>query len=89
MSYNASGLVHVQQGGATAAGTTKVLREWMYATDDAAATVEAANYFNAAAGVLTKGDIILASMVRSGTPVGKSYIVTANSGTVVTVAAFS
>ena len=32
------------------------------------------------------GSTIVASMVRSGTPVLKSYIVTANTGTVVTVA---
>lgn len=48
-----------------------------YCTDDAAAVVEAAGYFNLARAQLRVGDIIEASMVNAGTPVGKGYVVTA------------
>jgi hypothetical protein len=49
----------------------------LYATDDAAATVEAAGYFNNARAFLRKGDVIIATMVNSGTPVMKQYVATA------------
>lgn len=48
-----------------------------YSTDDAAATVEAAGYWNAARPFLRKGDVVIASMVNSGTPVSKAYVFTA------------
>jgi hypothetical protein len=47
-----------------------------YATDDAAATVETAAYFNNARAILNVGDHIDASMVMAGTPVAKKYICT-------------
>lgn len=50
---------------------------FFYGTDDAAATVEAAGYFNSARARLTVGSIIIASMVNGNTPVLKSYVVTA------------
>ena len=62
---------------------------WLYDTTDAAATVEAANYFNGAVTDLMKGDTIQATMAKGGTPVGKQYVVTANSGTAVTIAIFT
>jgi hypothetical protein len=49
----------------------------VYATDDAAATVETAGYFNDARNFLRKGDILLATMANGGTPVTKQYVVTA------------
>jgi len=49
----------------------------LYATDDPAATVEAAGYFNGARAFLRKGDIILATMVNSGTAVTKQYVASA------------
>lgn len=42
-----------------------------YATDDAAATVEADGYFNNARHLLKKGDCILASCANSGTAILK------------------
>lgn len=54
---------------------------FLYATDDAAATVEAAGYFNSARGILSKGDRIDAVMAASGTPATKSYVVTASPAT--------
>ena len=50
-----------------------------------AATVEAANYFNGNVLDLQKGDTIQATMAKGGTPVMKHYVVTANTGTVVTI----
>lgn len=55
-------------------------------TTETAAAVETAGYFNSAAGRLPKGSRIEATMVLAGTPIGKSYIVTANTGSAVTVA---
>lgn len=49
--------------------------KYVYATPDAAATVEAANYFTDKR--LKKGDVIEAMMARAGTPVTKTYILTA------------
>lgn len=46
-----------------------------YATVDAVATVETAGYFTDAR--LGKGDMIMAVMVADGTPVSKTYVVTA------------
>jgi hypothetical protein len=55
------------------------------ATTEAPAAVEAANYFDSAAARLPKGSIIMAAMVLGGTPVMRNYIVTANTGSAVTV----
>lgn len=49
----------------------------VYATDDAAATVETAGYFNGARAFLRKGDILLATMANGGTPITKQYAFTA------------
>ena len=58
-----------------------------YVTPDAAAVVEAANYFNPGATLLAKGDVIQAVMVIAGTPILKHYVVTSATGaTPVTVA---
>lgn len=51
---------------------------FLYATDDAAAVVETAGYFNTAREQLQKGDQISASLAVSGTPVLKHYVVTAS-----------
>lgn len=48
-----------------------------YATDDAAATVEATGYWNGARAFIRKGDVVVCSMVNSGAPVSKSYVFTA------------
>lgn len=64
-------------GSAAGAPQQQQVSVFVYATDVAAATVETAGYFNGARAQLRKGDIILASMVNGGTPVGKTYVVTA------------
>lgn len=55
------------------------------ATTEAPAAVEAANFLDSAAARLPKGSIIQASMSLGGTPVLRSYIVTANTGSAVTI----
>jgi hypothetical protein len=68
--------LHQNLSGTTAgAAKTTTSSLWRYATDDAAATVETAGYFNSARGLLTVGDAINASMVLAGTPVVKNYVV--------------
>ena len=86
MALTLNSLFKIQTGGATAAGREQVGSLWMYSTTDAKATVEAANYFNGAAGFLTKGDIILCSTSRGGTPALRALIVTSNNGTTVAIA---
>lgn len=58
---------------------------WHYTTPDAHATVLAANYFNSAAAILKKGDFLFCTVADAGTPQARIYMVTANTGTVVTV----
>lgn len=77
----------VTVGDAAGAATARIITNWLYATDDAAATVEAANYFNGAFARLSKGDIIDASMVNGGTPIRKAYIVTSATGAATVVVA--
>jgi len=57
-----------------------------YWTTDAAAAIEAANYFNSAWERLPKGTRLEAVMVTGGTPVTKTYVVTASSASGVTIA---
>jgi transcription termination factor Rho len=67
----------VPVGNAAGNATSVQVSKFLYASDDAAATVEAAAYFNNARAILNKGDIIIVSLVNSGTPVTKQYVVTA------------
>ena len=64
-------------GLASGAQKNALVSLYSYATDDAAATVEAAGYFNSARTRLTVGTVIIASMANAGTPVLKAYVVTA------------
>lgn len=64
-------------GDAAGNPTQPMVSAFIYATVDAAATLETAGYFNNARNTLQKGDIILASMVNGGTPVLKPYVATA------------
>lgn len=65
--------------------TIKQLQDWELATDDDAATVETAGYFNALAALMKVGEKIVARLDLDGTPAFREYIVSANSGTVVTI----
>lgn len=78
MSFCSRALVRFKQGpvGSTA-GAAKANQSsgFAYATDDAAATVETAGYFNNARSLLSVGDFIAAVCAASGTPVLKNYVV--------------
>jgi hypothetical protein len=58
---------------------------FLHNTADAAATVITANYFNAAADRLVVGSVIISVTTVTTTPVVTLRVVTANTGTVVTV----
>lgn len=80
MSYCAKALHRVSQsmvGSTTGTAKSNLISDWRYGTDDAAATVETAGYFNAERAALKAGDTIRASMALGGTPVFKIYVVTA------------
>lgn len=51
---------------------------WHYATNDAADDVDDAGYFDEAAGMLRKGDMIMANVDSDGTPAAGLFVVTAN-----------
>jgi len=77
MAYSASGLTRLAGGSGVSL--------WHYTTTDAAATVDAANYFNDSAGMFSVNDIILAVTASGGTPVIKILYVNAASATAVDV----
>lgn len=60
---------------------------WHYATTDNA--VGGAGYFNKAADMLQANDLIIANIDTDGTAATTFYVVTANTGTSVTIAAYS
>lgn len=69
-----------------AAPNTKQLTDWDFATDDDAAAVQTAGHFNSMAKDMKVGEYIFARLDLNGTPNGRIYMVTANTGTAVTVA---
>jgi hypothetical protein len=60
---------------------------WHYTTFDA--SVVTAGYFNNAASMVRVNDLIIANLDTDGTPSTVFYIVTGNTGTAVTIAAFT
>lgn len=60
---------------------------WHYTTTDASVTT--AGYFNSAATMLRVGDMMITNLDTDGTPSTVFYIVTANTGSAVTVATFT
>lgn len=60
---------------------------WHYVTTDNSVT--SGGYFNNAAGMLRVNDLIIANVDTDGTPVTKFYIVTANTGSSVTITLYS
>ena len=60
---------------------------WHYTTPDAAVT--GAGYFNVAADMVRVNDLIIANFNTGGVPSTKFYMVTANTGTVVTITLYS
>lgn len=75
------------QGVTYGTGTSaKQLQDWRLATKADNAAVIAAGYFDTLAPVMQVGELIFASIDLDGTPAGKVYMVTANTGSAVTVA---
>ncbi len=62
---------------------------WHYTTVDNTATIEGAGYFNSAVDMLRVGDLMIINIDTDGTPATKFYIVTANSGSSVTVGVYA
>lgn len=90
MAYNEDGLVKIATGGAIAENAVKSL--FLYASNDALATIAASGYFNSAAAAngrgLNDGDLILVAGVLNGTKVCQLYVASvAANGTVTTAAA--
>lgn len=87
MPHDRKNLIMLDSGGVTGSGPGVQSRMHLGATLDTAAVVEAANYFNGSADLLQKGDVLMMTMARGGTPVLKLYVVTAISAVgVVTIA---
>jgi hypothetical protein len=87
--YNLSVRETAARAGSTAnqpGGPNTVMQVADLITDDDASTVETAGYFNASAARLRKGTRICAVLNFALVPVAKDYVVTANTGTVVTIA---
>lgn len=79
--------INTLSAGASPGGRGKAPVIFSYTTADAIATVEGANYFNDAAGMLTTGDVLYANMSDGA----KFYRVTNTAGviTLVTEIAFA
>jgi hypothetical protein len=58
---------------------------WHYKSDDAAAVIDSAGYFNTFASEMNAGDVIFATTAASGTPVYGILVVSSNDGTTVDV----
>ena len=86
MSFNLNGFKRAVSLGAVGTGANSVKSLCTYHTNDDAATVETANYFNDLAPDLQVGDFILAGLDLDGAPAMKNYMVTAVTASTVTVA---
>lgn len=60
---------------------------WHYASADAAATVAASGYFNAAADMINTGDLVIVTSSTATTPTTGLYRISGTGGGTVTVAA--
>lgn len=60
---------------------------WHYKTEDSSVT--GGNYFNAGSDMMRINDLIIANLDTDGSPSTKFYIVTGNSGGVVSVTLYS
>ncbi len=87
MSFNLDGFKRLASVGAIGTGPGSTKSICTYHTNDDAAAVEAAGYFDELApNDLRKGDIILAGLDIDGAPALKNYIVTNVTNAAVTIA---
>lgn len=61
---------------------------WHYVSVDDVTTIEAAAYFDKAADMLRVNDLIITNVDTDGIPATTFYVVTANSGSSVTITAY-
>nr|WP_321457233.1 hypothetical protein [uncultured Cohaesibacter sp.] len=87
MAFSLNGFKRVVSLGAIGTGSGSVKSLCTYHTNDDAASVETAGYFNDLATDLQKGDIIMAGLDIDGTPALKNYIVSAITASTVTIKA--
>ncbi|SNZ20949.1 hypothetical protein [Cohaesibacter gelatinilyticus] len=87
MAFQLNGFVRLASIGAVGSGANATKALCTYHTNDDAAAVEAAGYFDNLAKDLAKGDFIMAGLDIDGTPQLKNYIVTTIAAGVVTIAA--
>ncbi len=85
MAFDRKGLFRVSHLGSVGTGAGSVKSLHTFHTNDDAATVETAGYFNDQVKQFALGDIILAVLDLDGTMVMKSYVVSALTATVVTI----
>ena len=62
---------------------------WHYTSTDDAATVTGTGYFNTAADMLRKGDLIIANLNTGATQQNKHYFVSSSASGVVTIAEYA
>lgn len=87
MAFDIKGWRRGPDMGAIGSGAGSMKSKHFYVSNDDAAAVQAANYFNGLAAQLSKGDIIECSLDIDATPLTKTYVVTSAQGaTTVTVA---
>lgn len=92
MAFGLNNLISFGTGGSIS-DTMRRTKLWHYITNDAlgasAGQVGSTGYFNDAANVLQKGDVIIVSADQDGTPAGEIYLVTNIASGVVTVLKFA
>lgn len=89
MAFALTGLKCISHVGSIGTGAGSVRKVFSYITNDDAATVQAAGYFNSVASSFAVGDVVIASLDLDGTPLAKMYVVTAASASAVTIALFT
>lgn len=62
---------------------------WHYTSIDNTATITGAGYFNSASDMLRVGDLLIINIDTDGTPSTKFYVVTGNTGSVVTITVYA
>ena len=84
MAYNSKAFQVMHHIPGDTAGVTRAIAA--YSTNDAAAAVTGAGYFNDAAGLLPVGSQIFCALDLDGTAASAHYVVSANDGSTVTIA---
>lgn len=90
MTFALANLQKIGSGGAIGSGEGSVRSVWHYASNDLLTAIDDSAYFDDAADLLTKGDLLIVSGDVDGTPAVNCYVVNSETGaTPVTTAGFS